>query len=178
MEHIWEISVRVLVNIRNIKNIYTHPEKRDQWVSVWPEVLKKMVGMSDHNFTCVVYGPLQKFFDALPKRQYTELLAILEGIKKEFNVSFYKIRSINRYLPAFIILPFSNFTPFLINLLEFATSSASLAIILPAYLACHLACQQGQRLCPLPLSPGNAVFMMVICYFTKMRESTHYAEIF
>ncbi|CAG9134381.1 unnamed protein product [Plutella xylostella] len=85
MQHMWEISVRVLMNIRHVQNIYTDPEKRDQWVSVWPELMKKMVGLSDHNFTCVVYGPLQKFFDSLPKSYYTELLAIFEEIKKEIH---------------------------------------------------------------------------------------------
>lgn len=83
----WEISIRVLMNIRNVRNIFTHPEKREQWVSVWPEVLKKMVGLSDHNFTCVAYGPLQKFFDSLPKSYYTKLLAMFEEIKKDFEVS-------------------------------------------------------------------------------------------
>ncbi|KOB65213.1 Fatty-acid amide hydrolase 2 [Operophtera brumata] len=67
IEHMWEISVRVLMNIRNVQNIYTDPNKRDQWVSTWPEVLKKLFGFSSHNFLCVCYGPLQKFFDALPK---------------------------------------------------------------------------------------------------------------
>ncbi|XP_073942908.1 fatty-acid amide hydrolase 2-B isoform X2 [Choristoneura fumiferana] len=87
MEHMWEISIRVLMNIRNVRNIFTHPEKREQWVSVWPEVLKKMVGLSDHNFTCVAYGPLQKFFDSLPKSYYTKLLAMFEEIKKDFETA-------------------------------------------------------------------------------------------
>lgn len=84
----WEISARVLMNIRHVRNIYTHPEKRDQWISIWPQVLKKMFGCSDHAFSCVVYGPLQKFFDALPKSYYKKLLDIFEGIKTDFNVSF------------------------------------------------------------------------------------------
>ncbi|XP_061711123.1 fatty-acid amide hydrolase 2-B isoform X3 [Cydia pomonella] len=84
IEHIWEISIRVLMNIRHVRNIYTDPEKRDQWVSVWPEVLKKMVGLSDHNFTCVAYGPLQKFFDSLPKSYYAKLLRMFEEIKQDF----------------------------------------------------------------------------------------------
>ncbi|XP_049870096.1 fatty-acid amide hydrolase 2-B-like isoform X2 [Pectinophora gossypiella] len=84
IEHMWEISVRVLVNIRHVRNIYTDPEKRDQWVSVWPEVLKKMFGMSSHSFTSVAYGPLQKFFDALPKGYYQNLLKVFEEIKEDF----------------------------------------------------------------------------------------------
>lgn len=88
MEHMWEISVRVLLNIRDVGNIYTDPEKRDQWVSVWPEVLKKMFGCSNHSLTGVLYGPLQKFFDALPKSYYANLLRIFEEIKAEFNVRF------------------------------------------------------------------------------------------
>ncbi|KAI5644416.1 amidase domain-containing protein [Phthorimaea operculella] len=84
VEHMWEISVRVLVNIRHVFNIYTDPEKRDQWVSVWPEVLKKMFGMSTHSFTAVCYGPLQKFFDALPKSYYEKLLKVFAQIKEDF----------------------------------------------------------------------------------------------
>lgn len=89
--HMWEISIRVLMNIRDVQNIYTDPEKREQWISVWPELLKKMVGLSDHNFTCVVYGPLQKFFDALPKSYYTKLLGIFEEIKKDVRVSAWQL---------------------------------------------------------------------------------------
>lgn len=87
IEHMWEISVRVLFNIQHVRNIYTDPEKRDQLISVWPEVLKKMIGMSEHNLTCVAYGPAKKFFDALPKNYYTKLLKVFEGIKSDFNVS-------------------------------------------------------------------------------------------
>ncbi|XP_072939461.1 fatty-acid amide hydrolase 2-B-like isoform X2 [Epargyreus clarus] len=85
IEHMWEISVRVLFNIRHVQNIYTDPEKRDQWVSVWPEVLKKMIGMSNHNFTSIAYGPVQKFFDALPKSYYKKLVSIFEEIKTDFD---------------------------------------------------------------------------------------------
>lgn len=90
IEHMWEISVRVLVNIRHVRNIYTNPEKRDEWKSVWPEVLKKMFGMSTHSFTNVCYGPLQKFFDALPKSYYKKLLEIFEEIKADFEVGTWK----------------------------------------------------------------------------------------
>lgn len=85
MEHMWEVSARVLMNIRHVQNAYTHPEKRDQWISIWPQVLKKMFGLSDDAFTCIVYGPLQKFFDALPKSYYKRLLEVFEEIKTEFN---------------------------------------------------------------------------------------------
>lgn len=83
----WEISVRVLLKVNHVQNIYTDPEKRDQWVSVWPEVLKKMVGMSDHSFTSVFYGPVKKFFDALPNSYYEQLLKVFEQVKTDFSVS-------------------------------------------------------------------------------------------
>lgn len=83
----WETSIRILLNIKHVRNIYTDPEKRDQWVSVWPEVLKTLVGLSSHNFICVCYGPLTKFFDALPKSYYKKLLSIFDEIKAEFDVS-------------------------------------------------------------------------------------------
>ncbi|XP_063893389.1 fatty-acid amide hydrolase 2-B isoform X1 [Helicoverpa armigera] len=85
IEHMWETSIRILLNIKHVRNIYTDPEKRDQWVSVWPEVLKTMIGMSNHNFICVCYGPLTKFFDALPKSYYKKLLSIFDEIKAEFD---------------------------------------------------------------------------------------------
>uniref|UniRef100_A0A2A4J9E8 Amidase domain-containing protein n=1 Tax=Heliothis virescens TaxID=7102 RepID=A0A2A4J9E8_HELVI len=85
IEHMWETSIRILLNIKHVRNIYTDPEKRDQWVSVWPEVLKTLVGMSNHNFICVCYGPLTKFFDALPKSYYKKLLSIFDEIKAEFD---------------------------------------------------------------------------------------------
>ncbi|CAB3238942.1 unnamed protein product [Arctia plantaginis] len=84
IEHMWEISIRILLSIKHIRNIYTNPEKREEWVSVWPEVLKSLVGMSNHNFLCVCYGPLTKFFDALPKSYYKKLLSIYDEIKAEF----------------------------------------------------------------------------------------------
>ncbi|KAF9414484.1 hypothetical protein HW555_007621 [Spodoptera exigua] len=84
IEHMWETSIRILLNIKHVRNIYTDPEKRDQWVSVWPEVLKTLIGMSNHNFICVCYGPLTKFFDALPKSYYKKLLSIFDEIKAEF----------------------------------------------------------------------------------------------
>lgn len=83
----WEISIRVMMNIRNVKNIYTDPNQRDKWVSTWPEVLKKMFGCSNHNFLCVCYGPLQKFFDTLPKGYYKRLLDMFDEIKSDFDVS-------------------------------------------------------------------------------------------
>ncbi|CAH0729386.1 unnamed protein product, partial [Brenthis ino] len=83
IEHMWEISVRVLFNVQHVGNIYTDPKKRDQWVSVWPEVVKKMMGLSNHSFTAVAYGPAKKFFDALPKNYYNKLLTVFEGIKTD-----------------------------------------------------------------------------------------------
>lgn len=87
----WEISIRILVNIQHVRNIYTDPKNRDQWVSVWPEILKKLVGLSNHSFLCICYGPLKKFFDALPKSYYKKLLSKFEGIKTDFEVSFQEI---------------------------------------------------------------------------------------
>ncbi|KAM3967406.1 fatty-acid amide hydrolase 2-B [Aphomia sociella] len=84
VEHMWEIGIRVLLNIRHVRNIYTDPENREKWISMWPEVLKKMFGFSNHNFLCVAYGPLQKFFDALPKNYYKNLLSIFDEIKSDF----------------------------------------------------------------------------------------------
>lgn len=85
----WEISIRILLSIKHVRNIYTNPEKREEWVSVWPEVLKSLVGMSDHNFLCVMYGPLTKFFDALPRSYYKKLLSRYDEIKAEFEVNIY-----------------------------------------------------------------------------------------
>ncbi|CAH2239929.1 jg3360 [Pararge aegeria aegeria] len=85
VEHMWEISVRVLFNIPHVQNIYTDPQKRDQWVSVWPDVLKKMAGLSNHSLTSVAYGPVKKFFDALPKSYYKNLLRVFEEIKSDFD---------------------------------------------------------------------------------------------
>ncbi|KAL4706613.1 hypothetical protein ACJJTC_009025 [Scirpophaga incertulas] len=85
MEHMWEISIRVLLNIKKIRNIYTDPENSDKLLSMWPEVVKKLLGFSNHNFTCVVYGPLFKFFNALPKSDFEKLLKMFEEIKTEFN---------------------------------------------------------------------------------------------
>lgn len=84
IEHMWEVSIRILMNIKHVRNIYTHPENRKEWVSVWPEVLKTLIGMSKHNFLCVCYGPATKFFDALPKSYYKKLLSIFDEIKSEF----------------------------------------------------------------------------------------------
>lgn len=83
----WEISVRVLFNVPHVRNIYTDPKKRDQWVSVWPEVVKKMMGLSNHSFTAVIYGPAKKFFDSLPRNYYNKLLNVFEGIKTDIGVS-------------------------------------------------------------------------------------------
>lgn len=83
----WEISIRVLFDIKHINNIYTDPEKRDQLVSFWPEIFKKLVGISDHSFTAVAYGPIMKFMDALPKSYYKKLLTLFEEIKLELKVS-------------------------------------------------------------------------------------------
>ncbi|XP_046963491.1 fatty-acid amide hydrolase 2-B-like isoform X2 [Vanessa cardui] len=85
IEHMWEISVRVLFNIQHVRNIYTDPEKRDQLISMWPVVLKKMMGLSSHSLTCVAYGPAKKFFDALPKNYYKKLLEVFEQIKADFS---------------------------------------------------------------------------------------------
>ncbi|KAG6444205.1 fatty-acid amide hydrolase 2-B isoform X2 [Manduca sexta] len=87
IEHMWEISVRVLTNINHIRNIYTNPEKPDEWKSVWPEVLKKIFGFSDHNFLCICYGPLKLFFDALPRSYYKKLMTKFEDIKTEFEAA-------------------------------------------------------------------------------------------
>lgn len=82
----WEISIRVLFNIKHVRNIYTDPNKRDALVPMWREVIKKMFGLSRHNFTCVAYGPAQKFLDALPSGYYKKLVAIFEEIKLDFQV--------------------------------------------------------------------------------------------
>lgn len=88
----WEISVRVLFNIQHVRNIYTDPKNRERWISVWPEVVKKIMGLSDHSFTAVAYGPAKKFFDALPKNYYNKLLTVFEGIKTDISVSLlYKV---------------------------------------------------------------------------------------
>lgn len=84
MEHMWEISVRVLMKIDHVRNIYTDPNQRDKLISMWPEVCKRIVGLSNHNLTCVIYGPLKKFFDSLPKNYYENLLSMFEEIKTEF----------------------------------------------------------------------------------------------
>ncbi|XP_013165137.1 PREDICTED: fatty-acid amide hydrolase 2-B-like isoform X1 [Papilio xuthus] len=84
IEHMWEISVRVLFKIEHIRNIYTDPERQEFWVSTWPEVLKKLLGVSRHNFTCVAYGPVKKFFDALPSGYYKKLVEMFEEIKTDF----------------------------------------------------------------------------------------------
>ncbi|XP_047526255.1 fatty-acid amide hydrolase 2-B-like isoform X1 [Pieris napi] len=83
IQHMWEISVRVLFKIKHVRNIYTDPKEREQLISMWPVVLKKLLGMSDHNLTCVAYGPAQKFFDSLPDRYYKKLLSIFEQIKRD-----------------------------------------------------------------------------------------------
>ncbi|XP_050667583.1 fatty-acid amide hydrolase 2-B-like isoform X2 [Leptidea sinapis] len=85
VEHMWEISVRVLFKIRHVRNIYTDPNKRDQLISVWPEVLKKAIGMSNHNLTAVLYAPVQKFLDALPDSYYQNLLQVFEQVKTDFS---------------------------------------------------------------------------------------------
>lgn len=84
IEHMWEISVRVLMNISHVRNIYTDPNNPKQWVSIWPEIIKKMFGLSNNNFFSVCYGPLKKFFDALPRSYYKNLLTKFEDIKTEF----------------------------------------------------------------------------------------------
>ncbi|CAG4992357.1 unnamed protein product [Parnassius apollo] len=84
IEHMWEISVRVLFKIKHVRNIYTDPERREFWISTWPEVVKKLLGFSRHNFTCVAYGPVKKFFDALPSGYYKQLVAMFEEIKTDF----------------------------------------------------------------------------------------------
>ncbi|XP_053603765.1 fatty-acid amide hydrolase 2-B-like isoform X1 [Plodia interpunctella] len=84
VEHMWEIGIRVLMNIRHVQNIYTDPENREKLIPMWPEVIKRMFGVSNHNFLCVAYGPLQKFFDALPKNYYKNLLTMFDQIKSEF----------------------------------------------------------------------------------------------
>lgn len=85
----WEISIRVLLHLKKIRNIYTDPENPDKLKSMWPEVLKRLVGLTDNNFTCVVYGPLMKFFNALPKSNYNKMIQIFEEVKAEFHVSTY-----------------------------------------------------------------------------------------
>ncbi|CAH2991657.1 unnamed protein product [Chilo suppressalis] len=85
MEHMWEISIRVLFNIKNIRNIYTDPENPEKLISMWPEVIKRIFGLTDNNFTSVAYGPLYKFFNALPRSDYEKLLKIFNEIKTEFH---------------------------------------------------------------------------------------------
>ncbi|XP_038220244.1 fatty-acid amide hydrolase 2-B-like [Zerene cesonia] len=80
----WEISVRVLFKIRHVANIYTDPNERDQLISMWPQILKKLFGISDHSLTCVLYGPVQKFFDKLPENYYQNLVKTFEQIKQDF----------------------------------------------------------------------------------------------
>lgn len=46
-----------------------------------------MIGLSEHSFTAVAYGPAKKFFDALPKNYYNKLLTVFEGIKTDISVS-------------------------------------------------------------------------------------------
>ncbi|CAG9795209.1 unnamed protein product [Diatraea saccharalis] len=87
MEHMWEISIRVLFNIKNIHNIYTDPENRNKLLSMWPEFFKRLLGLTNNNFTCVAYGPLHKFMCALPKSDIAKLLKIFDEIKTEFYVS-------------------------------------------------------------------------------------------
>ncbi|XP_068631054.1 fatty-acid amide hydrolase 2-B-like isoform X2 [Battus philenor] len=87
IEHMWEISLRVLFKIDHVRNIYTDPERREFWISTWPEVVKKLLGFSRHNFTCVAYGPAKKFFDALPTECYKKLVALFERIKNDFQES-------------------------------------------------------------------------------------------
>ncbi|XP_038220112.1 fatty-acid amide hydrolase 2-B-like isoform X1 [Zerene cesonia] len=84
LHHMWEISVRVLFKIRHVANIYTDPNERDQLISMWPEILKKLFGISDHSLTCVLYGPVQKFFDKLPENYYQNLVKTFEQIKQDF----------------------------------------------------------------------------------------------
>ncbi|XP_041970563.1 fatty-acid amide hydrolase 2-B isoform X2 [Aricia agestis] len=81
----FEISVRVLFNIQHIKNIYTDPQNRTGWVSLWPNVLKKMFGLSDHSLTAVCYGVVKKFFDTLPKSSYNNIVKQFEEIKQDFD---------------------------------------------------------------------------------------------
>lgn len=84
----WEISVRILFKLRNVKNIYTDPKDRDQLISMWPEVLKKCFGLSSHDLTCVAYGPIQLFFDSLPDvSYYKKLLSKFGQIKRDIEVS-------------------------------------------------------------------------------------------
>ncbi|CAH2071464.1 unnamed protein product, partial [Iphiclides podalirius] len=84
MHHMWEISIRVLFNIKHIRNIYTDPKKRDSLLPMWPEVFKKILGCSRHSMTCVGYGPVKKFFDALPSCYYNKLINVFEEVKVDF----------------------------------------------------------------------------------------------
>ncbi|CAK1546108.1 unnamed protein product [Leptosia nina] len=83
IHHMWEISVRVLFKIKHVQNIYTDPKERENLISMWPEVLKKLFGMSNHNLTCVAYGPVKKFFDSLPEGYYNKLVKTLDEIKRD-----------------------------------------------------------------------------------------------
>ncbi|XP_063824144.1 fatty-acid amide hydrolase 2-B-like [Ostrinia nubilalis] len=84
IEHMWEISIRVLLHLKKIRNIYTDPENPDKLKSMWPEVLRRIVGLTDNNFTCVAYGPLMRLSNTLPKSNYDKMIKIFEEVKAEF----------------------------------------------------------------------------------------------
>ncbi|CAK1546107.1 unnamed protein product [Leptosia nina] len=83
MHHMCEISGRIIVRLNHVPNIYTDPKGRSISKSMWPELLKKMVGMSNDSLFSVTYRPAQQLLDILPEGYFEELLKTLEQIKED-----------------------------------------------------------------------------------------------
>lgn len=82
-EKIFEVSVKILVSLNGVFSIYNKPENLGEWKSIWPEVIKKIFGCSNRSFNAMLYGPLKKVNDMLPKSHIAKMKKCKEEIKND-----------------------------------------------------------------------------------------------
>ncbi|XP_059612344.1 fatty-acid amide hydrolase 2-A isoform X2 [Phlebotomus argentipes] len=75
----FDISVSQLLRIKDIETIYNHSWEDEKNKKLSTEWLKYLFGCSNHIFSSVLIGLLQKFIQSLPQRRHDQF----EGIAKE-----------------------------------------------------------------------------------------------
>ncbi|XP_055682173.1 fatty-acid amide hydrolase 2-A isoform X2 [Lutzomyia longipalpis] len=87
----FDISVSQLLRIQNIETIYNQSWDTEKSKKLSVEWLKYLFGCSNHIFSSVLIGFLQKFISSLPQRRHDQL----EGIAKELKNHFVQLLGTN-----------------------------------------------------------------------------------
>lgn len=86
MKYAFESSLLCIIKLDGVETIYSKPGNPHEWVSVWPEVLKKFVGCSKSTLTSVLYGPLKRIGDMAGDKRFKKAEKVNAELKEEFLV--------------------------------------------------------------------------------------------